>query len=113
MKTSNTPKLNRHIGAGVTSSRHAVLTARHIAELPWRGTLGSRRGIHEVDGDGERLDDPGRVFARHPVKVRTTTTLVPSSPIRWILVLRRQAQLHLGRLYFRLKMRRLPIPNSA
>jgi hypothetical protein len=80
VKTSKTAELNRYIGAPVTSSKHAVLTARHIAELPWKGRLGSRRGIHEVDGDSLHSDEPGRLFARHPVKVRTLTSSRPVFP---------------------------------
>lgn len=57
----------RHTGSSVTIGGHAVLTARTLAELPWKGRLGSRRGEHETDSDS--IGEPDRLFARHPIQM--------------------------------------------
>jgi len=56
------------LGARSGTGGQTVLGANSIAELAWKGRLGSRRAEHETDSESERPNEPGRLFVRRPIQ---------------------------------------------
>ena len=71
MANTETGDYLSHIRPGASSAAegHTILRANFIAELAWKGRLGSRRAEHETDADGAHPNEPDRLFVRRAFQV--------------------------------------------